>query len=1362
MKEFDGTNPIVRSLAASVFLVTLLVVAGISVGGNSEPIQGPIHTTEPNLHDADEVYGLLVSTIETPYLNPEDIFLLALGETDPNLYADVSFIAYGLYNDANSVNLLNAGAIDVNAVGGNAISSSAAEAFADTEASAIYGAGDVNNTGALTVVAAGGVADATDEASAYAESYGIYAEGDVNNTGAVSIMALAGTSDVNDGSYARAEAYASGIVSTGDVNNLGIVTATAHGGTASADGYADTDAHALGIASLGSMTNSGSVTVTSAGGVADANDEASANAQTYGLASFQDLTNTGDIAATAIGGTAVADDNVLASGDAVGIYTHGDVNNTGAIDARAVGGTAIARIGVADANAYGYGIKSHNGAIHNSGTIASTASAGTADANDSAYANGVAYGVYADGTVDNAGELSVTATAGEADANNLASAEVRAVGIYGPADIANSGDIHTIAKGGTVNGNALASAGGNAAGIYSLAEVTNSGDIATIILGGTATANTVAVADVNAAGIYGLTGVTNSGFVAAMALGGEADADDEADASAHAHGIHTDGIAINTGSILAAAIGGIASADDLAVADVNAVGIYGLAGATNSGAITVLAFGGEANGGTLATADVNAVGIYSLADVNNTGAITIMATGGTADANEEASAYADAYGILNEGNVNNSGSLTIRATGGTVDANGGTSADATAYISGIEADGDVNNTGDVLVQGTGGTANGANETFAEANVAGLDAGGALVNTGAITAIATGGTADANDGASAYAYAYGTYVDGFVSNTGAVTVTATGGTAEAGNDARADADALGIVSWEDAVTNAGNVTVVATGGTATGDTAHARAWARGIGADAAISNSGAISVTAAGGTATGSDDADASAWAYGLYSHAPDDTVSSVTNSGDITVIATAEEGSSSYAYGIYLSGNRMLTNTGTIRTSADTAYELYVASDATATLVDTYNVTLDGDPSDASIYVGDGATLALNDATLTVAYANRETMWETEYRLFEVDANGVVDGVFGDVQAVNPNTTAIYNDQNSADSADDTVSMAYTPVASSILGSTMVENQLVSQTNYVVNNHMTTTLLQGILSPVTSPQLADAGPVSSSIALAHSGSNPAPRVYVEPYYTRMGHDANPAGFDARLWGFAVGYERQMDNTLIGLHMGYGQADIDYTGAGYSANSEEQDVLTGGFVGLTRWDEWTLRYGLTGFYGSHDYQGLTGLTLDEREKSSTHSYGTVATVMGGYIIRRGHHVLLPEAGLNWLWAHRKRYTTEATDPAWDTTYSAMNDHDLQAEASVRWLSGFMFKDIHVTPSASIGIRHLLTDGESTVLQSVPGAAPVSVKSERDRTAMTLAGSVVLTKARHSLSVAYDGEYSPDTDRHSVWLRYGWQF
>jgi hypothetical protein len=41
-------------------------------------------------------------------------------------------------------------------------------------------------------------------------------------------------------------------------------------------------------------------------------------------------------------------------------------------------------------------------------------------------------------------------------------------------------------------------------------------------------------------------------------------------------------------------------------------------------------------------------------------------------------------------------------------------------------------------------------------------------------------------------------------------------------------------------------------------------------------------------------------------------------------------------------------------------------------------------------------------------------------------------------------------------------------------------------------------------------------------------------------------------------------------------------------------------------------------------------------------------------------------------------------------------------------------------------------------------------------------MTLSASLVLTRTPHAVSLAYDGDYSPNTQRHSIWLRYSCLF
>ncbi len=719
----------------------------------------------------------------------------------------------------------------------------------------------------------------------------------------------------------------------------------------------------------------------------------------------------------------------------------------------------------------------------------------------------------------------------------------------------------------------------------------------------------------------------------------------------------------------------------------------------------------------------SAYGLYSEGDLINTGAIGVNTIGGNAAANSGlAFAYIwDTTGICTLGNAGNAGNITITASGGTAISSSGAANANIPFAEGIYAGGDASNTGTITIAAIAGTANSSSGS-AYASIweaTGILAEGDLYNAGDITVTATGGTANAADDAFAFGYAAGLSTEGSADNTGRLSITAIGGSA------------------------------MADGGIAT-----AGAYAYGIDAHWNINNTGFITATAIGGTAVAAD-AQADAEAYGIVAGGD------VNNSGAVTVAAAAQEAFASYAYGIFMNSAGRLTNTGIIRVTADTAYEVYVAS-GTTTLVDTYNVTLDGDPSRGSLGIADGATLALNDATLTVTAVSGQTLWNTGYKLFEPEGTGAVDGTFADVQAANPNTTVTYDDQGTAGSADDTVALAYTPLASPTLASIEVAKQVISQAGEVVNRHMTTTLLQNILFPSSSGLLADASPTAESLAMAKTAAGRTSAVFVEPYYSRIDKDANPLGFDAGLWGFSAGCERYVENTLLGLHLGYGQSDIEYTGRGYSGNSEDQDVVTGGFSALTRWDPWTLRYGLTGFYSQHDYQGLTGLSLDERETASYDSYGTAATLMAGHIFQRGTNIFLPEAGLDWLWAHRERYTTEATDPSWDTTYSATDDHDLYAVAALRWLSSFLHDDVRVLPSVSVGVRHLLTDTETSAWQSVAGAAPVLVKSEQDRTAITLSGSLTLARTPHAVSLAYDGDYSPDAQQHSIWLRYSWLF
>ncbi len=1337
--------------------------------------------------------------------NISAITIVATGgtaEADTPATADANAVA--IYSGST---VTNRGDLTATAIGGTATADGdddgiVYDATAHTYAYGILATDDVNNAGVITATATSGSADANwADADAYA--YGLFTQGDVNNTGALTATAHSVTIPTMTSSIRSAYAYgidANGLVTNiADVNSVavgGSATAIAIRGSAGVDNQGDLittaaaslhSAMSYGITSLGDVNNRGDITATGTAGTASETANDQVYSETVGIYATGNVTNAGNLSLAAEGGTIGASDDDLAYAyafaSARGIDAHGDAVNTGVINVAATGGTATANstieeLAYAFAEAIGINTEqsgSYEGDVHNTGDLTVTAAGGTADSYhagstdlsvETSTAAASATGIRSGGDANNAGVLTITAIGGLVSANESASATARADGVSASGLLQNSGVIDVNAVGGTASvatGNA--DTGADAYGLESDSnDVSNTGVVTVAATGGTATAETGAThAEAEVYGISGQGAVANTGAITVTGTAGTATTDSSlpsgADAHVNVYGVSAGGDVANSGNLAVAATAGTAHSSYSSEAYAVGHGILSGGQVANTGNITTTATAGtaDANDGYNADASVRANGIFTATgNVGNTGNLAVIAAAGTADRAEEAAADVTVYGIFSGADVNNAGAVTLTATAGTANALDDT--DTTVEARGIHAVGQVNNTGALAVTVHGGTATFGLNGTSDADISGygIVTGGDIHNTSNVTVTAIGGTSSGQGEVDADVNAWGLYshTGGAVTNTGDIAVTVGGPTVDNG-DAPTGMGVYAVAIHSGTIDNTGTVEVTATGGHMTGGDSEAFAdvTAFGLRSDT-VNNRGAITVTAAGTTAGGLDAVDELVFACGI-------SAGSVSNAADVNAVATSDADAETYALGIQLYGDGTLTNTGILRAFADTAYELQVGF-GTTTLVDSYNVTLDGDPDDASIYIADRATLALNDATLTVTEVSGETLWDTPYRLFEADPNGAVTGQFGSVEAVNPDATAVYYTQGTAGAVDDTVALTYSPGTSEATGSSTVTKQVVYQAGDIINRRMTGALLQNILSPISSPLLASAGSTTESMALANSAAKTSSGVYFEPYYSRLDQDADPLGFRARLWGFAAGYQQHIENTLLGFHAGYGRSDIDYTGTGYSANREDQDVLTAGVSGLTRWDPWTLRYGLTGFYGWHDYTGLTGLSLDERETASYNSYGAAAQMMAGRAFRQNQHVFLPEVGLSYLWTHRNRYTTEATNPSWNTTYGSLDDHDLQAEAALGWLGDFMHETVRIVPSASIGVRHLLTDDETGVWMSVPGAAPVLVRSDRDRTALVLSGSVTLARARQALSLAYDGEYANDSRRHSVWLRLSWSF
>jgi len=493
--------------------------------------------------------------------------------------------------------------------------------------------------------------------------------------------------------------------------------------------------------------------------------------------------------------------------------------------------------------------------------------------------------------------------------------------------------------------------------------------------------------------------------------------------------------------------------------------------------------------------------------------------------------------------------------------------------------------------------------------------------------------------------------------------------------------------------------------------------------------------------------------------------STVRNTGTIFV-----EGPSTWdtaaepGAGIYAHKTVKLTNTGKILTTGH-AYEVRVVN-CDMQFVDTYNVSLDGDPAHASIDMYGTSTLDINDAKLTVSEVDGETIWNTDYKLFK-DPNNKVTGAFSSVQALNPNMTAVYTPGATHD--DDTVKLEYTPPASPAnVSAEVAELSIMSSVN-VVHNRMASNAMMQSLGQVMFAQadvpvmVADAGSTVSDVGggLFRSENEATTDVFAMPYGSWSRSTRSPMGYEALVGGLSAGWEWQKDGSVLGVHGGYGRASIAFTGSGYKDNSEVQNMFNLGMHGGTVIGDWVLGMSVTPYLTLHEFEGKTGAALTIDEKADFSSFGTVDRALAGYRMVFGDDVFMPTAGLTHMWIHRDSYTTKANG-AWDTSYSTLDDHELQATGGLRWMRNVALDSCTFVPSIYAGVRQTLTDGSTSTTQAVQGAPSASVKSRSDLTVANLEMFASFIKDDWTVQLGYAGETGKTTVEHGAWLRLKWLF
>ncbi|WP_243544449.1 autotransporter outer membrane beta-barrel domain-containing protein [Pseudodesulfovibrio tunisiensis] len=455
-----------------------------------------------------------------------------------------------------------------------------------------------------------------------------------------------------------------------------------------------------------------------------------------------------------------------------------------------------------------------------------------------------------------------------------------------------------------------------------------------------------------------------------------------------------------------------------------------------------------------------------------------------------------------------------------------------------------------------------------------------------------------------------------------------------------------------------------------------------------------------------------------------------------------------------------ITNTGQLLTTGN-GYEMRIAS-GTATLAEGYTLTLDGTPTTPSILVDNGATLDLANTPLKV----EGTKYETDYTVFGMDGTAAINGKWGTMSTPNPNYVVTYTKGDSR--ADDTVRLDYKPEQSSSNVSAEVAELSVMNAVNVVQNRMATnammqSLAQTMLAENESPvMVADARTTATDIG---GGVLPEDKgnhdVFAMPYGSWSKSTRSPMGYEATVGGLTLGWEYQNDNTVLGIHGGYGRAGIDFNGSGYTRNSEDQDLFTLGVHAGKLWGKWLLSGSITPYLTLHDYKGMTGVNLTDREKADYESFGSVNRILGGYQFVYDDNIFMPTLGLTHIWIHRDRYTTKVTGGT-GTTYNTLDDHELQANAGLRWMRNIECDGFTLVPSVYAGLRQTLTDGSTSTTQSVPGATPVTVNSKSDLTAANLEAFVSMIKGDWTFQLGYAGEMSDQNQDHGAWLRAKWAF
>ncbi len=374
-------------------------------------------------------------------------------------------------------------------------------------------------------------------------------------------------------------------------------------------------------------------------------------------------------------------------------------------------------------------------------------------------------------------------------------------------------------------------------------------------------------------------------------------------------------------------------------------------------------------------------------------------------------------------------------------------------------------------------------------------------------------------------------------------------------------------------------------------------------------------------------------------------------------------------------------------------------------------------------------------------------------------AGGGVAGTFVSFSSSNPNFSVDVAYGANAVS----VTSAFTPqwdAPSMGLSSTLVSAQGFSS---VASSRSLTLLAQADDSQDREILVASAGSLDGLLAPREEETRWG--LYLQPMYGTGSRDAGSAiGYDWNMAGFEAGLDyRLAPDLLLGIMGGYGSTKLEFTGSSFvESDSEDQDMATlGAYVG---WGPgpWRITDVLSVGRVEHDSSRNAG--LGQIARADYTSWLLANQIQVAYVwVPAESWEITPRIGLTTTYVDREAFEEYGAVNA--VRYDDFDQTFWEGSLGLRAARAFQAGNTTITPYAGLGYSRDLGGNDVTVRQYLGGtSARVTTENDDDRLTtelgLTLAGAT--PEMPLALTVAYDGEFSDNTESHGLAATLRWEF